>query len=198
MLPFGSFRIINVPERSMIEPVSLTLIPLVLALLAACTAEVPVNSNKPLIPLAGDVAKRCLVHAAGSGEPLLTLGEMNALQWRRYVSCALTSNLSVDANSDLGNPEAVVSLRLNPDGSVGSLTLLHTSGNDAWDAAVQRAIVAASPLPPAPSNQNVSGIEFHLRPPHRPLGIGDSTGIAGESHWSVKHCITVGSAHTCE
>ncbi|WP_166660585.1 TonB family protein [Paraburkholderia sediminicola] len=123
---------------------------------------------------------------------------MNALQWRRYVSCALTSNLFVDANGDLGNPEAIVSLRLNSDGSVDSVTLLHTSGNDAWDAAVQRAIVAASPLPPAPPNQKVSRVDFHFRPRPRPVGIGGSTGISGESHWSVVHCITVGRAGTCE
>ncbi|SIO71911.1 TonB family C-terminal domain-containing protein [Burkholderia sp. GAS332] len=177
---------------------ALALIPFVLALLTACTAEVPVNSNRPPIPSADDVAKRCLAHAAGSGEPLLTVGEMNALQWRRYVSCALTSNLFVDANGDLGNPEAIVSLRLDSDGSVSSVTLLHTSGNDAWDAAVQRAIVAASPLPPAPPNQNVSRVDFHFRPRPRPVGIGGSTGISGESHWSVVHCITVGRAGTCE
>ncbi|MGC2964955.1 TonB family protein [Paraburkholderia aspalathi] len=176
----------------------ITLIPLVLSLLTACTADVLANSNGRPIPSAHNIAKLCLAQAAGRGEPLLTVGELNALQWRHYVSCALSSNIFVDTYSDLGNPEAIVSLRFNPDGSVGSVALLHTSGNDVWDAAVQHAIVAASPLPPAPPNQNVSRIEFHLRPPHRPLGIGGGTGITGESHWSVKHCITVGSARTCE
>ncbi|WP_408296832.1 energy transducer TonB [Paraburkholderia sediminicola] len=197
-MPFGvlvslSFGVV-VREKTL----ALVLIPLVLSLLTACSAEAPGNSNKPLIPSADDVAKRCLAYAAGSGGPPLTVGEMNALQWRRYVSCALTSNVFVDANSDLGNPDAIVSLRLNSDGSIGSVTLLHTSGNDAWDAAVQRAIVAASPLPPASPNQNVSRVDFHLRPRHRPLGIGGSTGLTGASHWSVEHCITVGRAGTCE
>ncbi|WP_408266256.1 energy transducer TonB [Paraburkholderia nemoris] len=177
---------------------ALALIPLVLSLLTACTADVPRNSNEPLMPSADNVAKRCLAQAAGSGAPLLTVGEMNALQWRHYVSCALSSNMFVDANGGLGNPEAIVSLRLNIDGSVGSVMLLHTSGNEAWDTAVRRAIAVASPLPPAPPNQNVSSIELHFRPRHRALGIGGSTGITGESHWSVKHCITVGSARTCE
>ncbi|MFL9913305.1 TonB family protein [Paraburkholderia sp. RL17-337-BIB-A] len=140
---------------------ALALIPLVLSLLTACTADILANSNEPPIPSAHNIAKLCLAQAAGNGEPLLTVGELNALQWRHYVSCALSSHMFVDANSDLGNPEAIVSLRLNPDGSVGSVTLLHTSGDDAWDSAVQRAIVAASPLPPAPPNQNVSRIEFH-------------------------------------
>ncbi|KPD20030.1 hypothetical protein ADM96_01705 [Burkholderia sp. ST111] len=113
---------------------ALALIPLVLSLLTACTADVPRNSNEPLMPSADNVAKRCLAQAAGSGAPLLTVGEMNALQWRHYVSCALSSNMFVDANGGLGNPEAIVSLRLNIDGSVGSVMLLHTSGNEAWDA----------------------------------------------------------------
>ncbi|WP_408437144.1 TonB family protein [Paraburkholderia caffeinilytica] len=177
---------------------AIALIPLVLSLLSACTADVVANSNESPIPSADNIVRVCLAHAAGSGEPSLKVGELNALQWRHYVSCALSSHMFVDASNDLGNPDAIVSLRLDPDGSVRSVALLHTSGNDAWDAAVQRAIVAALPLPPAPPNQNVSRIEFHLRPPHRPLGIGGGTGITGESHWSVKHCITVGSARTCE
>jgi TonB family protein len=181
-----------------VRETTLALVPLVLSLLTACTSEIPRSSTEPQLPPAEDVAKLCQAQAVGSTEPLLTVDQMNSLQWRHYVSCALSSNIFVVANSDLGNPEAIVSLWLNTDGSVGSVALLHTSGNEAWDAAVQRAIAAVSPLPPAPANQYVSRIEFHFRPRHRPLGIGGSTGITGESHWSVKHCVTVGSARTCE
>jgi TonB family protein len=175
----------------------LALVPLTLSLLTACTADGPKNSSEVSLPSAGDVARRCLARAAGSGEPVPAMDLMNGPQWRRYVSCALTSNMFVHANSDVGNPEAIVSLRVNRDGSVGSATLLHPSGNPAWDAAVQRAIAAASPLPAAPGYQGISRVDLHFWPRHGPLGIGGSTGITGQSHWSVRHCTTVGGTTGC-
>jgi colicin import membrane protein len=48
-----------------------------------------------------------------------------------------------------GNPEAVFELRLLPGGDImeGSVRLVRSSGNTAYDRAVERAIIASSPLP---------------------------------------------------
>jgi hypothetical protein len=121
------------------------LVPLALSLLAACTAAGPDARSQSSLPSSGEVASLCLARAAVSNEPTPAVDHLTGSQWRRYVSCALTSNKFVDTSSVLDNPEAIVSLRLNPDGSVNSATLLRTSGNAALDAAVQRAITAASP-----------------------------------------------------
>ena len=137
----------------------------------ACTTENTARRDEPPLPSAADVTTHCLAQAAGNGKPLSTAGEMNVAQWRRYVSCALTSNMIVASNSTPGSPEAIVSLRINPDGSLASVALLNTSGSEAWDAAVQRAIVAASPLPPAPPTQHAARIDMHFKPQQRQLGM---------------------------
>ncbi|MNC98911.1 hypothetical protein D3C83_170130 [compost metagenome] len=46
-----------------------------------------------------------------------------------------------------GNPQAEVDVVLIPGGEVLSATLRKSSGNSAYDAAVERAIMAAQPLP---------------------------------------------------
>jgi TonB family protein len=168
-----------------------------LCLLAACTTTGPQSENAPTLPSAADVTSRCLARAAGSGEPTPTLDHLTGLQWHRYVGCALASNLSVDSRSVPDNPEAIVSIRLNADGSVDSVAPLHSSGNQAWDTAVQRAIAAASPLPAAPAKHDFSRVDLHFRPQRRPVGIGGSTGLTDESHWSVVHCTTVQHATAC-
>jgi hypothetical protein len=75
-----------------VRETTLALVPLVLSLLTACTSEIPRSSTEPQLPPAEDVAKLCQAQAAGSTEPLLTVDQMNSLQWRHYVSCALRSN----------------------------------------------------------------------------------------------------------
>ncbi len=49
-----------------------------------------------------------------------------------------------------GNPEAVFAVVVLPTGEVVQVRLLHASGQPAYDAAVQRAIIKASPLPMPP------------------------------------------------
>ena len=46
-----------------------------------------------------------------------------------------------------GNPEAVFEVTQLPSGEVLSVKLARSSGNPAWDAATERAILKSSPLP---------------------------------------------------
>lgn len=46
-----------------------------------------------------------------------------------------------------GNPQALFAVRVLPTGEVVQVQLLHSSGQPAYDDAVQRAIIKASPLP---------------------------------------------------
>ncbi|MFM0733948.1 TonB family protein [Paraburkholderia sediminicola] len=168
-----------------------------LCLLAACTTGSP-GENGPALPSAADVTSRCLARVAGTGEPPPTFDQLSGVQWRRYVGCTLASNMSVDLRTVADNPEAIISIRLNADGSVHSVAPLRSSGNQSWDAAVQRAIAAASPLPAAPANHNFARVDLHFRPQHRPTGIGGSTGITDESHWEIRNCTTMrGVTTTC-
>ena len=50
-----------------------------------------------------------------------------------------------------GNPEAVFLVTQIPTGEVLTIRLLKSSGNKAYDDAVERAILKASPLPRPPS-----------------------------------------------
>jgi TonB family protein len=118
-----------------------------------------------------------------------------AAKWRRYVSCTLGSYMIVDLYNVPENPEGIVSIRLNPDGSIASISELHSSGNPAWDAAVQRAIAVASPLPAAPVNRPFTRVDMHFRP--KPGVAAGNAGISDTSHWSAKHCTLSGSLTTC-
>jgi colicin import membrane protein len=51
-----------------------------------------------------------------------------------------------------GNPEVVFDVTLAPDGNPMSIKLNRSSGNAAYDQAVERAILKASPLPQPPAN----------------------------------------------
>jgi TonB family protein len=168
-----------------------------LCLLAACTSTDLQNEKGPPLPSATDVASRCLARVTQSGAPTPALDQLTGLQWRGYVGCALASNLVVDSRNVADNPEAIISIRVNADGSIDSVAPLHSSGNPAWDAAVQRAIAAVAPLPAAPATDTFSRIDLHFRPQPRPPGIGGSTGLTGESHWSIRHCTTVDGVTAC-
>jgi TonB family protein len=188
----------NNNNRWLLAPVSFVLCPL--CLLAACTTTGPEGEHAPALPSAADVSSRCLARAADSGEPAPARDQLTGLQWRRYVGCALASNLWVESGSVADNPEAIISIRLNADGSVNSIAPLRSSGNQSWDTAVQRAIAAVSPLPAAPAKHDFSRIDLHFRPQPRALDIGGGTGITGltgESHWSIRHCTTVDGVTAC-
>ncbi|WP_186308521.1 TonB C-terminal domain-containing protein [Paraburkholderia sp. BCC1885] len=166
--------------------------------LAACTSGTPSANGEPPLPSADEVTRRCLVRATANGASRPALDQLNAVQWRMYVGCALSSNLSVASTSVPDNPEGVVSIHFDSAGAVSSVGQLGSSGNPAWDAAIQRAIAAASPLPAIHASHEISRVDLHFRPQPQPRGIGGSTGLTGESHWSVHHCNTVGSATACD
>jgi len=67
-----------------------------------------------------------------------------------------------------GNPEAIYEVSLLPDGSVTQVRLLQTSGVATYDAAVERAILAAQPLPvpeePALFQANFRNLHLSFRP----------------------------------
>lgn len=56
-------------------------------------------------------------------------------------------NIIFDANSIDGNPQAVISVRCTPDGTILSASVAHSSGDLAWDEAVLRAVQKSDPMP---------------------------------------------------
>lgn len=64
-----------------------------------------------------------------------------------------------------GNPEAVFDVTLLPSGEVLSVKLRKSSGNSAWDAATERAILKSSPLPKPERGEIFSrDLELKFRP----------------------------------
>ena len=63
-----------------------------------------------------------------------------------------------------GNPEAVVEVEQLPTGEITQIRLVKPSGNPGWDAAVQRAIRAASPLPKRKDGTVARRLELGFRP----------------------------------
>lgn len=58
-------------------------------------------------------------------------------------------------DSVTGNPEAVFRIRILPGGEVLDIQLVRRSSNPAYDAAIERAIRSASPLPVPPANSEL-------------------------------------------
>jgi colicin import membrane protein len=69
--------------------------------------------------------------------------------WRARIQAKIKQRVVVPPNME-GNPEARFEVVLLPGGEVLSTTLKKPSGNPAYDAAVERAITAAQPLPVPP------------------------------------------------
>lgn len=70
----------------------------------------------------------------------------------------------------MGRPKAIFNVRLLPDGSVSDITLKSSSGNPTLDAAIERAIAQASPLP-LPTRKEVFTNELSLTfDPNNPDG----------------------------
>ena len=66
--------------------------------------------------------------------------------WLARIHAKINSRVVLPQNIQ-GNPEAHFNLVLLPGGEVLSASLKKSSGNAAYDAAVERAIAAAQPLP---------------------------------------------------
>lgn len=63
-----------------------------------------------------------------------------------------------------GNPTAVVSVRMAPDGSLLSVRLAKSSGNAGWDNAVLRAVERSDPLPRDENGMAPSNINIYFQP----------------------------------
>ncbi|MCY1509990.1 protein TolA [compost metagenome] len=63
-----------------------------------------------------------------------------------------------------GNPTAVVSVRLAPDGTLMSARLAKSSGNSAWDNAVLRAVERSDPLPRDEDGKAPASFTITFRP----------------------------------
>jgi colicin import membrane protein len=92
--------------------------------------------------------------------------------WTDRIQAKIKSKIPVSAAEAVpGNPEAVFSVSLLPTGEVLTSTVRMTksSGNKAYDDAVERAIVAASPLP-KPDDPGVfqRQLELRFRPKDKP------------------------------
>ena len=87
--------------------------------------------------------------------------------WRVRIQTKIKSRVVVPPNME-GNPEARFEVVLLPGGEVLSATLRKSSGNPAYDAAVERAIMAAQPLPvPTETDlfqENFRELPLHFRP----------------------------------
>ncbi|WP_322014476.1 energy transducer TonB [Paraburkholderia sp. J12] len=189
---------------------STTAFAVALAALGGCASSQPPpraaptpTANTPELPPPQTVTSHCLARVATPGFAPPTESTLSGTQWERYVSCRLGSNMVVASASVSGNPEAVVSMTLTASGTVDTVRLLRSSGNAAWDEAVERAIGAAAPFPPAPSTLHVGRVEMRFRPGPPRAGVAAiggtnaGMGLEGGSHWSVHHCTTIGSATAC-
>lgn len=67
-----------------------------------------------------------------------------------------------------GNPEAIVAVEQLPTGEITRVRLIKPSGTPAWDAAVQRAVWAANPLPKKKDGTVARTLELSFRPKENP------------------------------
>ncbi len=178
---------------------------LVIALAGCAGAGVSAGAmtGAPPLPAPETVTSHCLARVTMAGFTPPTEATLSATQWERYVSCRLGSNMVVATARVSDDPVATVSMTLKPDGTVDTVTLSRSSGSAAWDEAVERAIGAAPPFPPAPATLHIARVEMRFRPgpPQKGVEAIGSTnagaGLAGESHWSMRQCTTVGAATAC-
>jgi len=84
-------------------------------------------------------------------------------EWVGKIRASVRSRV-IEPPGITGNPEVVFFVALLPSGDVlrGSIRMTKSSGNKAWDMAVERAILAASPLP-KPDQPSVFQRELELR-----------------------------------
>ena len=74
--------------------------------------------------------------------------------WVQKIRAKVQGRANVP-DSVTGNPEAVFRIRILPGGEVLDIQLIKRSANPAYDAAIERAIRSASPLPVPPANSEL-------------------------------------------
>jgi colicin import membrane protein len=90
--------------------------------------------------------------------------------WIGQIQNRIRSRIPVHVAEDVpGNPEAVFNVSLLPNAEVLNVRMRKSSGNRAYDEAVERAILAASPLP-MPSDRSLfqRQLELTFRPKDKP------------------------------
>lgn len=111
-----------------------------------------------------DVAKLPTIFAEGSVKAQREERQKEIEYWTVRIRAKIEWRVVVPPNMQ-GNPEARFEVVLLPGGEVLSATLRKSSGVPAYDAAVERAIMAAQPLP-VPSERNLfqeNFRELHLK-----------------------------------
>jgi TonB family protein len=169
-----------------------------LCLLAGCANGTSQIEGKAPLLSPEQVADRCLAAVTPKDAPPPERDNFNGLQWARYVYCAIGSNLWVNRDLVRENPEATVEIQIADDGSVRSIKRLHTSGNAAWDRAVDRSIGVMPALPPAPAVRRSTSMDLHFEPFRQGLGMSAGAALTGQSHWSVHRCTQVGGVSACD
>ncbi len=98
-------------------------------------------------------------HALAGAQAMVVAGQQASRQQQRLldeyqqrIRAKIRSRIILPDGLQ-GNPEAVFDVALLPTGEVLRVTLMHASGQPAYDDAVQRAIYKASPLPLPPDPQ---------------------------------------------
>jgi colicin import membrane protein len=87
-------------------------------------------------------------------------------KYKAMIHNKIKRNVVVPPNLS-GNPEAEFDVVLLPDGEVLKATLVKSSGYPAYDAAVERAILRASPLPLPPDTSlfdEFRTLDLHFKP----------------------------------
>lgn len=86
--------------------------------------------------------------------------------WRNKISMKIRGNIPIQVLQEVtGNPEAVFDVALLPTGEVLTVRMRKSSGNKAYDQAVERAIQKSSPLPkPEPASLFQRELELKFRP----------------------------------
>ena len=80
------------------------------------------------------------------------------------VRAKVKPNILFDPSAVNGNPSAVVSVQMAPDGSILSKRLTKSSGNGAYDEAVMRAVERSDPLPRDINGKAPSSVILTFRP----------------------------------
>jgi colicin import membrane protein len=85
--------------------------------------------------------------ARETAQRLAATAQQKAQQtWMEKIAASIRNRINMPPNVD-GNPEAIFDVALLPTGEVLSVRRRKSSGHAGYDAAVERAIYAASPLP---------------------------------------------------
>lgn len=118
-------------------------------------AQLRDDTLKRMQAMAGTGAPGSTSAAAHSSGPSATWGARVQAKVRPFIT--FTDTVS-------GNPEAVVTVRLAPDGTIVARTLKKSSGVKSWDDAVLRALEKAETLPRDIDGRVPSGGDLVFRP----------------------------------